>query len=154
LEVEYWTVAMDGQESCGSCDDTLTVVNGAVESLSPLADRLGLSLQIGVRTVTTWAEAASHEIVASPTVRAVGIEMRPAHAEDSEERSWEWRGTRTASVTPDAVLDLLTRALAARSEQLARYLADGGPSPYLRRWLDVAPRTDPPTQASASCGCA
>ncbi|WP_031511329.1 hypothetical protein [Streptomyces megasporus] len=152
LAVEYWTVAMDGQSSCGSCDATRAVVDGAMEAARPLAIRLGIHLEVLPRTVATWAEALDHGIVASPTIRAAGFELCPSHPDTSESRVWQWRGRQTASLPEEAALDLLLRALAARSTQIGEYLERGGPSAYLRRFLLERPAPRP--AADTSCGAA
>lgn len=155
LAVEYWTVTMEGQSSCGSCDATRTVVEGVLEDARPLAIRLGIYLEVLPRTIATWAEALDHGIVASPTVRAAGFELRPSHPDTSESRVWQWRGRQTASLPEDAALDLLLRALAARSAQIGEYLERGGPSAYLRRFLLEQPAPQPATDIScgAATGC-
>jgi hypothetical protein len=158
LQVEYWTVTMDQQSSCGSCDETLTELSSVVDSVRPLAGRLGIAVEVVPRTVATWLEAVDHGIVASPTIRAAGIEVRPSHPDGSETRVWEWRGTTTGSPTPDALFDFLVRAVAVRSEQVSDYLASGGPAPYVRHYLQAAPSfhvpsaADAPASATGSCG--
>jgi len=146
---------MDGAASCGSCDATLTVVNDAVETLRPLAERLGITFEVIPRTVGTFAEAAEHEIVSSPTIRAAGIELRPSHPDDSERRVWTWRGDTSTAVSAEAVLDTVVRALAAHSARFDEFLAAGGPSPYTRQFLSGSP-AEPALAGSAdeSCGCA
>ncbi|HWM72641.1 MAG TPA: hypothetical protein VNQ53_02820 [Nocardioides sp.] len=157
LVVEYWTVTMGGQASCGSCDDTLANVNTALDMVGLLAERLDLAIQLVPRTVTTWADAVSHGIVASPTLRAAGLELRPSHRDASETRLWRWRGATTASANPDAVADFLVRALGARSAQIDEYFASGGPAPYVRQFLRAAPAMETAlaaeVSASGSCGC-
>jgi hypothetical protein len=150
--VEYWTVTMDGQASCGSCDQTLTAVAEAVDDVRPLAERIGLAVEIQPRSVATWAEAMDQQIVASPTIRAAGVELRPDHSDESEARRWEWRGTTTSSVRPEAVLDFLIQAVSARSWQLAGYLSSGGPAGYVRQYLQDPPAY-PTTPESDPCGC-
>lgn len=81
-------------------------------------------------------------IMASPTVRTIGIEARPSHLDDYEARVWAWRGTTTGSAPPEALLDLLIRAVAARREQASSYFAGGGPAPCVRRHLQAAPTVD------------
>lgn len=151
LVVEYWTVTMDDQTSCGSCDATLAVVAEAVERVGPLAAQVGIGVEVRPRSVATWAEALDHQIVASPTIRAAGFELRPVHTDETEARVWTWRGTTSASVTPEALVNLLIRAVAARSSQLEDYLAAGGPASYVRQFLQEFPT---PTSESADCGCA
>jgi hypothetical protein len=152
LEVEYWTVSMEEQQSCDSCDDTFTALTDSVDTVRPLAERLGVVVDIVPRTVETWTEAVGHGIVASPTIRAAGIELRPVHPDNSEARFWEWRGATSSSVSSKSLLDFLIRALAVRSEQLNVYLADGGPAAYVRRFLRQAPRVETPEPASCGCG--
>lgn len=153
LVVEYWTVGMDGQDACVSCDQTLNVLDQAVDIIRPIAERLGITVNVRPRTITTWTEALDHGIVASPTIRVAGIELRPTHPDDSEARQWTWRGDATPAVASEAVLDILIRALAARSEQIGHYLSSGGPAPYVRQFLQGDhPATQEPE--SASCGCA
>jgi hypothetical protein len=151
LAVEYWTVTMDGQGSCGSCDQTLTEVGSAMDTVRPLAARLGITVDLLPRTIATWAEAVDHGVVASPTIRAAGVELRPSHPDDTDTRVWAWRGTTTTSATPEALLDFLVQALAARSQQLGGYLAGGGPASYVRQFLQAAPAAEAP--ASSACGC-
>jgi hypothetical protein len=151
LAVEYWTVTMDAQDSCGSCDQTLTEVSTALDAVRPLAARLGITLDLLPRTIKTWAEAVNHRVVASPTIRAAGIELRPSHPDDTDTRMWAWRGTTTTSATPEALLDFLVQALAARSQQLGGYLASGGPAPYVRQFLRTASAAEAPV--SSACGC-
>jgi hypothetical protein len=156
LGVEYWTVAMEGQSSCGSCDATLAALSEAIVVVRPLAARLGIAVDVLPRTIVTWAQAVEHGIVASPTIRAACLEMRPSHREDSESRSWAWRGNTTPSATPQALLAFLVQALAMRSHQIDDYLASGGPHPYVRQFLQEAPPTASPTveeQRAADCGC-
>ncbi|MEE1943357.1 hypothetical protein V1L54_28800 [Streptomyces sp. TRM 70361] len=146
---------MDGQSSCGSCDATRAVVDGAMEAVRPLAARLGMQLDVLPRTVATWAEAIDHGIVASPTIRAAGHELCPTHPDTSESRVWRWRGQQTVSLPEEAALDLLLRALAARSKQIGEYLEHGGPSAYVRRFLSEqpAPQLDADTSCGAAAGC-
>jgi hypothetical protein len=165
LGVEYWTVARDGQDSCGSCDQTLAVVDDAVDTLRPIAERLGVNIQVRPHTITTWAEALDHAIVASPTIRSAGIELRPAHVDGSESRRWHWRGQVSPTVSSQAVLSVLVRALGKRSEDVENYLAGNGPAPYVRQFLQSDPESAQPvatgatTQseadqpAAAACGC-
>ncbi|MEE1928803.1 hypothetical protein V1J52_11490 [Streptomyces sp. TRM 70351] len=155
LAVEYWTVTMDGQSSCGSCDETRTVVDGAIEAVRPLAARLGIHLDVLPRTVATWAEAIDHGIVASPTIRAAGHELRPVHPDTSGSRVWRWRDQQTDSLAEEAALDLLLRALVARSTQIGEYLEHGGPSAYVRRFLSDQPAPQPTadTPCGAAAGC-
>ena len=150
LAVEYWTVTMDEQDSCGSCDQTLTEVSAALDTVRPLAARLGITVDLLPRTIATWAEAVDHRVVASPTIRAAGIELRPSHPDDTDTRVWAWRGTTTNSATPEALLDFLVQALAAHSQRLGGYLASGGPAPYVRQFLQAAPATEAPV--SSGCG--
>ncbi|MFP8908398.1 hypothetical protein [Streptomyces atacamensis] len=151
LTVDYWTVAMEGQDSCGACDETLTALTRAADTVRPLAAQLGITLDITRRTVATWHEAVEHHISASPTLRAAGTELRPAHRDDSEARVWSWRGAHTASPPPAAVVDFLLRAVAARSAQLDDFLSRGGPSPYLRRFL-TASAAEAPAAEAVTCG--
>lgn len=140
LTVDYWTVAMDGQNSCGSCDAVQTALTGAAQTLRPLAETLGIVIDIVPRTVTTWEEAVEHGITASPTVRAEDTELRPVHPDDSETRLWTWRGTQYSAPPEAALLDFLLRALSARSASIGTYLTQGGPSPYMRQFLtDTTP---------------
>lgn len=150
LAVEYWTVTMDGQDSCGSCDQTFTEVSTALDTVRPLAARLGITVDLLPRTIATWAEAVDHRVVASPTIRAAGIELRPSHPDDTDTRVWAWRGTTTTSAIPEALLDFLVQALAARSQQLGGYLASGGPAPYVRQFLQAPPAAEPPP--CSACG--
>jgi hypothetical protein len=150
LAVEYWTVTMDGQDSCGSCDQTLTEVSAALDTVRPLAARLGITVDLLPRTIATLAEAVDHRVVASPTIRAAGIELRPSHPDATDTRVWAWRGTTTSLATPEALLDFLVQALAARSQQLGGYLASGGPAPYVRQFLEAAPAAEAP--ACSACG--
>jgi hypothetical protein len=150
LAVEYWTVTMEAQDSCDSCDQTLTKVSTALDAVRPLAARLGITVDLLPRTIATWAEAVDHRVVASPTIRAAGIELRPSHADGTETRVWAWRGTTTTSATPEALLDFLVQALAARSQQLGGYLASGGPAPDVRPFLQAAPAAEAP--ACSACG--
>lgn len=152
LNVEYWTVSMDGADSCGSCDETLTALRDALAQVAPLARSLGIDVDIVPRTVTTWAEAFEHAVVASPTIRAEGIELCPAHSGDSEARVWQWRGAAGDAVPPQALLDLLVRALAARSRRLDAYLGQGGPAPYVRRHLQEGPAIGTPVASDSGCG--
>lgn len=136
IVVEYWTVSMDDETSCGSCDQTLTDLEGAIDTFRPVAARLGIEFEIQPRVVATWPQAIDHAIVASPTIRAAGAELHPIHHPDeSDARRWTWRGTTSAQAPPEALLDLLVRAVAARSEQLGDYLKRGGPAPYVRQFL-------------------
>ncbi len=151
LTVEYWTVAMEGQSSCGSCDVTLTALQEAVATIRPIADRLGLFVDVVSRTVATWSEAVENGIVASPTIRAGGAELRPAHLDGSEERVWQWRGQQAGEVPAEALLDFLVQAVGVRSRAIGDYLAAGGPAPYLRRFLREAPGPDASTMAAGSC---
>jgi len=151
LAVEYWTVAMEGQSSCGSCDATLTVLDEIVATVRPIAERLGLAVDLVPRTVATWSEAVENGIVASPTIRAGDAELRPAHLDDSEDRVWQWRGQQTSELPAEALLDFLVQAVGARSRAIGDYLAAGGPSPYLRRFLREAPGTDMPAMTAGSC---
>jgi hypothetical protein len=139
LVVEYWTVTMDGEGSCASCDDTLDVVNEAVAMIRPLAQHLGMTIELVPRTVATWSDAVDHEIAASPTVRAAGIELRPSHPDTSDTRIWNWRGTTSMSLPPQAVLDLLVQAVSDQSSRLGEFLVKGGPTPYVRQFLQEAP---------------
>ncbi|HEX2312596.1 MAG TPA: hypothetical protein VHJ17_02620 [Thermomonospora sp.] len=148
LVIEYWTVAM-GDASCDTCDSTLATLTGAVETLGPLAGRLGITLEVVPRTVSTWAQALEHEITASPTIRAAGVTLRPSHPDDTERRLWTWRGRTGTALPQEAVLDTLLQALAAHSSRIGDYLAQGGPSGYLRRFLS-APASAPSTR-SAPC---
>ncbi|MGP4030039.1 hypothetical protein [Actinomadura sp. 3N407] len=150
LVIDYWTVAM-GEDSCGSCDATLTVLHGAVDAVRPLAEQLGIALEVVPRTVSTWEQALEHQITASPTIRAAGAELRPSHPDDSETRLWTWRGHTSGSVPQEAVLDFVLRALSARSGQLGDFLACGGPSSYLRRFLSAPVTAE--LASDESCGC-
>jgi hypothetical protein len=150
LAVEYWTVTMGGQDACGSCDQTLTEVSTALDTVRPLAARLGIAVDLLPRSVATWAEALDHRVVASPTIRAAGIELRPSHPDDTDTRVWAWRGTTTTSATPEALLDFLVQALAARSQQLDGYLTGGGPARYVRQFLQAAPAAKAP--GCSTCG--
>lgn len=152
LAVEYWTVAMDGLSSCGSCDETRAVIADALDTIHPLAQRLGIAVELMPRACASWAEAVDHAIVASPTIRAAGSELRPSHPDNSEARVWQWRGTVTPALTPEAALDFLVQAIAARSQQLGNYLASGGPAPYVRQFLQVA-QTTQTSEAPAPSGC-
>lgn len=151
LTVEYWTVTMDGQDSCSSCDRTLAEVGGAMDTVRPLAARLGITIELLPHTITTWPEAIDHGIVASPTLRAAGLEFRPSHPDESDARVWQWRGSATSSAAPEALLDFLVQALAARSQQLGGYLASGGPAAYVRQFLRAAPTAQTPVPSSG-CG--
>lgn len=150
LPIEYWTVAMDGQESCGACDRTLALLNDAVTAIHPLAAQLGITLHVVPRQITTWPEALEESIVASPTIRAQKLEVRPTHPDGSEVLIWHWRGTTVAALPLEALLDFLMRAVADRSRHLSAYLAEGGPAPYVRRFLHTISADQPP--AIASCG--
>lgn len=150
LTVDYWTVTMNGQESCGSCDATLTTLTEAIEMIRPLATRLGITLEVQLHKVDRWAEAIDSGISASPTIRAAGVELRPCHPDSSEHRLWTWRGEIGTSLPVEAALDGLLRALAARSAQLGDFLADGGPSPYVRQYLSTSPQS---TAIGGSSGC-
>ncbi|WP_395108322.1 hypothetical protein [Actinomadura sp. SCN-SB] len=153
LTIEYWTVTMDEQDSCGSCDATLTLLNDAVTTIGPVAARLGFTLGVVPRTITTWSEALEHGIVASPTIRAQGREMLPSHPDGSESRAWDWRGTITPSPRPEALLDFLVQVIAKRSRQLGAYLAEGGPAPYVRQFLHTPAASPAANQASATTSC-
>ncbi|MDA8368397.1 MAG: hypothetical protein M0026_00825 [Nocardiopsaceae bacterium] len=150
LVIDYWTVVMGEETSCSSCDETLTVLNGAIDTIRPLADQLGITVKITPRTVSTWDQALEHRITASPTMRAEGIELCPSHPDGTETRRWTWRSETTNSLQPQAALDFVLQALCARSRQLGDYLSRGGPSLYLRRFLS-APVTPEHGQAT-SCG--
>lgn len=150
LVIDYWTVAMGEEASCGSCDETLTVLDRAVDTVRPFADQLGIALKITPRTISTWDQALEHQITASPTIRGEGIELCPSHPDGTETRLWTWRGETTNSLQPQAALDFVLQALTACSRQLSDYLSHGGPSPYLRQFLD-APATAKPGQP-ISCG--
>ncbi|WP_433500727.1 DUF2703 domain-containing protein [Sphaerimonospora sp. CA-214678] len=150
LTVDYWTVAMNGQDSCGSCDATLATLTEAIEMIRPLATRLGITIDVQPRTVDRWAEAIEYGISASPTIRAAGVELRPCHPDGSEHRLWTWRGETGAELPVEAALDGLLRALVARSAQLGGFLADGGPSPYIRQHLSTSRQ---PTTIGGSSGC-
>lgn len=153
LSVQYWTVTMNGQDSCGSCDATLTALREAADQLRPLAGQLGITIDIDTRAVTTWSQVLDHAIVASPTIRAEGHELRPTHPDHTEQRVWHWRGTSTA-LPAEALTDLLVRALAARSQQIDDYVTRGGPAPYVRQYLPTAQPTIPTPDGTAStCGC-
>lgn len=152
LIVEYWTVAMNGQSSCGSCDETRTIVDHAIEAVRPLATQLGIHLDILPRTVTTTAEATNHAIAASPTIRTTGFELRPSHPDTSETRIWQWRGHQTASLPHEAALDLLLQALTTRSTQINTYLEHGGPSDYVRRFLTEHPNAETACEPAITCG--
>lgn len=152
LTVEYWTVAMRDQDSCGACDATLTTLQDAVAQIRPLAERLGITVDVAPRTVVTWAQALDHAIAASPTIRAAGHELRPTHRDHGEERVWQWRGTASAAIPVEALTDLLVRAVAARSRQLGDYLTLGGPAPYLRQYMHAEHGADAPvTDGSDRC---
>ncbi|TDB97014.1 DUF2703 domain-containing protein [Actinomadura sp. 7K534] len=151
LAIDYWTVVMGEDASCASCDATLTDLNGAVDAVRPLAERLGITLEVVPRTVSTWEQALEHQITASPTLRSAGLELSPSHPDDSETRLWSWRGRTSGSLPQEAVLDLVLRAVAARSAQLGDYLARGGPSPYIRRFLSTPVTAEP--EPDDSCGC-
>jgi len=152
LAVEYWTVTMGGQDSCSSCDQTLAEVGRAMDTVRPLAARLGITIELLPHTITTWPEAVDHGVVASPTLRAAGLEFRPSHPDESDARVWEWRGTAASSAAPEAVLDFLVQALAARCQQLGGYLASGGPAPYVRQFLRAAPTAHIPAESSGCSG--
>ncbi|REE99987.1 DUF2703 domain-containing protein [Thermomonospora umbrina] len=155
LTVEYWTVAMDGDDSCGSCDETLTTLRHMVARVRPLARSLGIDVDVTHRVVATWGEALDHEIVASPTIRAEGTELRPSHPDDSERREWRWRGDTGDTAPGQALLDLLVRALAVRSRRLSAHLDRRGPAPYVRQYLQPAPSAAEPTSSGngpATCG--
>jgi hypothetical protein len=149
LVIEYWTVAMDGLSSCGSCDETRAVIADALDTIHPLAQPLGIAVELLPRVCESWAEAVDHAIVASPTIRAAGSEFRPSHPDNSEARVWQWRGRITPALTPEAALDFLVQAIAARSQQLGDYLASGGPAPYVRQFLQIAQTSEAP----APSGC-
>ncbi|PJF01994.1 hypothetical protein CUT44_00025 [Streptomyces carminius] len=151
LAVDYWTVAMEGQDSCGACDETFATLTRAADTVRPLAAQLGITLDITRRTVATWQEAVEHGIRASPALRAAGTELRPAHPDDSEARVWSWRGAHHASLPLAAAVDFLLRAVAARSAQLGDFLSRGGPSPYLRRFL-TASAAEAPAAGAVACG--
>lgn len=150
LVIDYWTVAMGEEASCGSCDETLTVLDRAVDTVRPFADQLGIALKITPRTISTWDQALEHQITASPTIRAEGSELCPSHPDGTETRLWIWRGETTNSLQPQAALDFVLQALTACSRQLSDYLAHGGPSPYLRQFLSVSSATAP--AATEACG--
>lgn len=152
LTVEYWSVTMDGQSSCGSCDETRTVVEHAIEAVRPLATRLGVHLDLLSRTVTTRAQAIDHAIVASPTIRAAGFDLHPTHPDTSENRIWKWRGHQTNALPEEAALDLVLRALTARSTQISAYLDHGGPSAYVRGYLTEKPTADTSCRPATNCG--
>jgi uncharacterized protein DUF2703 len=156
LSVEYWTVTMNDQDSCGSCDATLAALREAADQVRPLAQRLGIGIDIDTHTVATWSQALDHAIVASPTIRAAGQELRPTHPDLSEARVWHWRGTSTDLLPSEALTDLLVRALAARSQQIDDYLTGGGPAPYIRQYLPSAqPATSTPQtpdSTASTCG--
>lgn len=152
LSVEYWTVTMDGADSCGSCDETLTALQAALAQVRPVAQALGIDVDIVPRTVATWGEALEHVIVASPTIRAEGIELHPIHSGDTEARAWRWRGATSDTVPGQALTDLLVRALAARSRRLGVYLEQGGPAPYVRRYLQADPAAVMPVASGSGCG--
>jgi hypothetical protein len=134
LTVEYWTVTRNDQDSRGCCDATLTAPREAADQIRPLAERLGITIDIQTRAIATWTQALDHAIAASPTIRAAGQELRPTHPDHTEQRVWRWRGTST-TLPVEALTDLLIRALAARSQQIDDYLSHGGPAPYLRQYL-------------------
>ncbi|MFD0900088.1 hypothetical protein [Actinomadura sediminis] len=150
LIVEYWTVAMEDQDSCGSCDATLALLHEAIDAVRPFAERLGIVIDVAASKITTWDDAVEQGIVASPTIRAEGLEMRPVHPDGSQARVWSWRGTVGASPAPEALLDLLLRAVAERSRRLGAYLAEGGPAPYVRTYLRATAAAD--TAPTATCG--
>ena len=152
LAVEYWTVVMGSQDSCTSCDQTLAEVGSAVDTVRPLAARLGITIELLPRTITTWPEAVDHGVVASPTLRAAGLEFRPSHPDESDARVWEWRGMAASSAPPEALLDFLVQAIAARSQQLGGYLARGGPAAYVRQFLRAAPTAQTPAPSSGRGG--
>jgi uncharacterized protein DUF2703 len=157
LTVQYWTVTMNDQDSCGSCDATLAALREAVDQVRPLAGRLGITIDIDERAVASWAQALDHAIVASPTIRAAGQELRPTHPDRTERRVWHWRGT-SAVLPAEALIDLLVRALAARGQQVDDYLTGGGPAPYLRQYLPTAQPATPTwvgqSRLVESCGVA
>lgn len=147
---------MEGQSSCGSCDATLTALDEVIATVRPIAERLGLTVDLVPRTVATWGEAVENGIVASPTVRAGGAELRPSHRDDSEGRVWQWRGKQTAAAPAEALLDFLVQAVGVRSRAVGDYLSAGGPAPYLHQFLRDAPGADAPAMTSGSCssgGC-
>jgi hypothetical protein len=151
LAVEYWTVVMNGQGSCDSCDDTLGVLDAALEEVRPIAQLLGLAVEVVPRAVESWTDAVENGIVASPTLRAAGVELRPSHPDRSEARVWRWRGITTGSARLESLLDFLIRALAVRSEQINTYLVGGGPAPYVRQFLESAPVLAAVAPDSSSC---
>lgn len=152
LVIDYWTVVMEDQTSCDTCDAALTALTGAVATLRPLAEPLGILIEVVPRAVTTWPEAIEHHIAASPTIRAAGTELRPAHPDSSETRLWSWRGTQHSALPEAALLDFLLRALATRSAQVNDYLHRGGPAPYLRRFLTEPAASPTTTPQQAACG--
>lgn len=156
LSVEYWTVTMKDSDSCGSCDATLSALLEAAAQVRPLAERLGITIDIDSRAVATWSQALDHAIVASPTIRAAGQELRPTHPDLTEARVWHWRGTSTDLLPSGALTDLLVRALAARGRQIDDYLTGGGPAPYIRQHLPSAqpatPTPQTPDSAASACG--
>ncbi len=157
LRIEYWTVTMNGQSSCGSCDETLTGLTQALGTIEPLARRIGIAVEVEPRACTTWAEAIDHAIAASPTIRAAGLELRPSHPDGSEARAWRWHGTTTSTASPQALLDFLLQAVAARSREVADYLDSGGPSPYVRQFLPadraIDTASEAPSSSDGGCGC-
>ena len=148
--VEYLTVEMAGQATCGSCDDTLTSLRSAIAAVEPLAADLGLQIRVEELAVRSHAQALEHEVVASPTIRSEGVVLAPAHVTGSEARRWTWRGDLGPEPSRGQLIDLLLAALMSRSQRLERFLASGGPDAYVRSHLLATEPAAVPEPAAAA----
>ncbi len=108
-------------EVCGRCRDTGVHLDAALETLHPVADLLGLALNVRKTKVESAEQARELGFVSSPTIRVNGADIAPEIEESACEpcgdlcgcgedfncRVWRWHG----EVHPAAPVGLIAEAV-------------------------------------------
>ena len=117
-------------EVCGRCRDTSTHLDTALETLRPVAELLGLRLDVRKTKVESAQQARELGFVSSPTIRVNGTDIAPeieesvcepcgdlcGCGEDFQCRVWRWRGEVHRAAPAGLIAEAVLRALVGRPD--------------------------------------
>ena len=113
-------------EVCGRCRDTGVHLDTALDTLRPVADILGLPLDVRKTKVESADQARRLGFVSSPTIRVNGADIAPeieesvcepcgdlcGCGEDFHCRVWRWRGEAHHAAPAGLIAEAIVRAFA------------------------------------------